>query len=174
MAAGGIYDHLGGGFARYSVDERWAVPHFEKMLYDNGQLVKLYADAYRLTGNRKWRRVFEESIAYVLRDMTLPEGGFYASEDADSEGEEGKFYVWTPSEVQAVLGDPDGLPRAGRTASPTEAISSTGPLSSIVRSSLTPWKKPVSRGCATSSSPIERSGCGPAVMTTYSPAGTRS
>jgi uncharacterized protein len=108
MAAGGIYDHLGGGFARYSVDERWAVPHFEKMLYDNGQLVKLYADAYRLTGNRKWRRVFEESIAYVLRDMTLPEGGFYASEDADSEGEEGKFYVWTPSEVQAVLGDPDG------------------------------------------------------------------
>ena len=108
MAAGGIYDHLGGGFARYSVDERWAVPHFEKMLYDNGQLVKLYADAYRLTGNRKWKRVFEETIAYVLRDMTHPEGGFYASEDADSEGEEGKFYVWTPAEVKAVLGDTDG------------------------------------------------------------------
>ena len=108
MAAGGIHDHLGGGFARYSVDERWAVPHFEKMLYDNGQLVKLYADAYRLTGNRKWRRVFEESIAYVLRDMTHPEGGFYASEDADSEGEEGKFYVWTPAQVKAVLGDTDG------------------------------------------------------------------
>jgi len=108
MAAGGIYDHVGGGFARYSVDERWAVPHFEKMLYDNGQLVKLYADAYRLTGNRAWRRVFEETIAYVLRDMTHPEGGFYASEDADSEGEEGKFYVWTPSEVKAVLGDKDG------------------------------------------------------------------
>ena len=108
MAAGGIYDHLGGGFARYSVDERWDVPHFEKMLYDNGQLVKLYADAYRLTGNRKWRRVFEESIAYVLRDMTHPEGGFYASEDADSEGEEGKFYAWTPTEVRAVLGDTDG------------------------------------------------------------------
>ncbi len=108
MAAGGIYDHLGGGFARYSVDERWAVPHFEKMLYDNGQLVKLYADAYRMTGNRKWRRPFEETIAYVLRDMTHPEGGFYASEDADSEGEEGKFYVWTPSQVKAVLGDTDG------------------------------------------------------------------
>ena len=108
MAAGGIYDHVGGGFARYSVDERWAVPHFEKMLYDNGQLVKLYADAYRLTGNRAWRRVFEETIAYVLRDMTHPEGGFYASEDADSEGEEGKFYVWTPSEVKAVLGAKDG------------------------------------------------------------------
>jgi len=108
MAAGGIYDHLGGGFARYSVDERWAVPHFEKMLYDNGQLVKLYADVYRLTGNRKWRRIFEESIAYVLRDMTHPEGGFYASEDADSEGDEGKFYAWTPAQVKEVLGDTDG------------------------------------------------------------------
>ncbi len=108
MAAGGIYDHLGGGFARYSVDERWAVPHFEKMLYDNGQLVKLYADAYRVTGKRSWRRVFDETIAYVLRDMTHPDGGFYASEDADSEGEEGKFYVWTPAEVQAVLGESDG------------------------------------------------------------------
>jgi uncharacterized protein YyaL (SSP411 family) len=108
MAAGGIYDHLGGGFARYSVDETWSVPHFEKMLYDNGQLVKLYADAYRVTGHARWKRVFEESIAYVLRDMTHPEGGFYASEDADSEGEEGKFYAWTPAGVQAVLGDVDG------------------------------------------------------------------
>ncbi|WP_223532462.1 MULTISPECIES: thioredoxin domain-containing protein [unclassified Pseudomonas] len=107
MAAGGLYDHLGGGFARYCVDERWAVPHFEKMLYDNGQLVKLYADAYRATGKPAWRRVFEETIDYTLRDMTHPEGGFYASEDADSEGEEGKYYVWTPAQVQAVLGDPD-------------------------------------------------------------------
>jgi uncharacterized protein YyaL (SSP411 family) len=107
MAAGGLYDHLGGGFARYCVDEHWAVPHFEKMLYDNGQLVKLYADAYRATGEPAWRRVFEETIDYILRDMTHPEGGFYASEDADSEGEEGKFYVWTPAQVQAVLGDPD-------------------------------------------------------------------
>ena len=108
MAAGGIYDQLGGGFARYSVDKRWAVPHFEKMLYDNGQLVKLYADAYRLNANPNFRRVFEQSIAYVLRDMTHPDGGFYASEDADSEGEEGKFYAWTPTEVKAVLGDTDG------------------------------------------------------------------
>jgi uncharacterized protein YyaL (SSP411 family) len=108
MAAGGIYDQLGGGFARYSVDARWAVPHFEKMLYDNGQLVKLYADAYRLTGKQAWRRVVAETIAYVLRDMTHPGGGFYAGEDADSEGQEGKFYVWTAAGIEAVLGDSDG------------------------------------------------------------------
>jgi len=108
MAAGGIYDQLGGGFARYSVDQRWAVPHFEKMLYDNGQLVKLYADAYRLTGKPFWRQIFEETIAYVLRDMTHAEGAFYASEDADSEGEEGKFYVWTPAEIRTLLGETEG------------------------------------------------------------------
>ena len=107
MAAGGLYDQLGGGFARYCVDEHWAVPHFEKMLYDNGQLVKLYADAYRATGKPAWRRVFEETIDYILRDMSHPEGGFYASEDADSEGEEGRFYLWTPAQVQAVLGEAD-------------------------------------------------------------------
>ncbi len=108
MGAGGIYDHLGGGFARYSVDERWAVPHFEKMLYDNGQLVRLYADAFRLTGQPSWRRIFEESIEYVLRDLAHREGGFFASEDADSEGEEGRFYVWTPAQVDEVLGPEDG------------------------------------------------------------------
>jgi uncharacterized protein YyaL (SSP411 family) len=108
MAAGGIHDQLGGGFARYSVDERWAVPHFEKMLYDNGQLAALYANAYRLTGKRAWRRVFEETIAYILRDMTHPDGGFYAGEDADSEGGEGRFYVWTPAGVKAVLGESEG------------------------------------------------------------------
>ena len=107
MAAGGIYDHLGGGFARYSVDERWDVPHFEKMLYDNGQLIKLYADAYRLTGQPAWRQVYEDSIAYAVRDLCHPEGGFFASEDADSEGEEGRFYVWTMQQVQAAVGDAD-------------------------------------------------------------------
>jgi uncharacterized protein YyaL (SSP411 family) len=108
MGHGGIYDQLGGGFARYSVDERWAVPHFEKMLYDNGQLVRLYADAYRLTGKPFLRRIFEESIDYVLRDLSHPQGGFFASEDADSEGEEGRFYVWTPAEVNEALGAQDG------------------------------------------------------------------
>jgi uncharacterized protein YyaL (SSP411 family) len=108
MAAGGIYDHLGGGFARYSVDERWAVPHFEKMLYDNGQLVRLYADAFRLTEQRSWRVVIEETIDYVLRDLAHPQGGFFASEDADSEAEEGRFYVWTPGEVNEALGFEDG------------------------------------------------------------------
>ncbi|TMH74594.1 MAG: thioredoxin domain-containing protein [Betaproteobacteria bacterium] len=108
MGAGGIYDHLGGGFSRYSVDERWAVPHFEKMLYDNGQLVRLYADAYRLTGKPSWRRIFEGTIEYVLRDLSHPEGGFFASEDADSEGEEGRFYVWTPAQVNQALGPRDG------------------------------------------------------------------
>ena len=108
MGAGGIYDHVGGGFARYSVDERWAVPHFEKMLYDNGQLVRLYADGFRLTGQPSWRRIFEQTIEYVLRDLSHPQGGFFASEDADSEGEEGRFYVWTPAQVNAALGPQDG------------------------------------------------------------------
>ena len=108
MRAGGIYDHLGGGFARYSVDERWAVPHFEKMLYDNGQLVRLYADGYRLTGDASWRLVLDETIEYALRDLAHPLGAFFASEDADSEGEEGRFYVWTPEQVVAVLGEQDG------------------------------------------------------------------
>jgi len=107
MAGGGIYDQLGGGFARYSVDERWAIPHFEKMLYDNGLLVKLYADAYRLTRRPVWRRVFEESIAYAMRDLAHPDGGFFASEDADSEGEEGRFYAWSPQELEVVLGPDD-------------------------------------------------------------------
>ncbi len=108
MAAGGIYDHLGGGFARYSVDARWLVPHFEKMLYDNALLARAYTDAYLVTGDANYARVVRETLDYVLRDMTDPAGGFYSTEDADSEGEEGLFYTWTPDEIDAVLGDERG------------------------------------------------------------------
>jgi len=104
MAAGGIYDHLGGGFHRYSVDAQWLVPHFEKMLYDNAMLANCYLAAWQETQRNDYRRVVRETLDYVLRDMTDPQGGFYSAEDADSEGEEGKFYVWTPQEIQAVLG----------------------------------------------------------------------
>ncbi len=105
MARGGIYDQLGGGFHRYAVDWRWLVPHFEKMLYDNALLSRLYLEAYQITGNGLYRRIAEETLDYVARDMRSPEGGFYSAEDADSEGEEGKFYVWTPQELREVLGE---------------------------------------------------------------------
>lgn len=103
MADGGIHDQLGGGFARYSVDAQWLVPHFEKMLYDNAQLLDLYLDAYLVSGNARHARTARDIIAYVLRDMTDPEGGFYSAEDADSEGHEGKFYCWTREELKSLL-----------------------------------------------------------------------
>lgn len=103
MAAGGMYDHIGGGFARYSTDERWLVPHFEKMLYDNALLTRTYLEAYQATGEPNDRRIATETLDYILREMTAPEGGFYSATDADSEGVEGKFFVWTPEEIRAAV-----------------------------------------------------------------------
>ncbi len=108
MAAGGIYDHLGGGFARYSVDERWLVPHFEKMLYDNALLARVYLEAYQVCQAEQYACIVRETLDYVLREMTDPAGGFYSAEDADSEGVEGKYYVWTVDEVHEVLGSKAG------------------------------------------------------------------
>ncbi len=104
MARGGIYDHLGGGFHRYSTDERWLVPHFEKMLYDNSLLSLAYLEAFQATGQTAFREVVVETLDYILREMTSPEGAFYSTQDADSEGVEGKFFVWSYDEVEALLG----------------------------------------------------------------------
>jgi len=105
MALGGIYDQVGGGFCRYAVDELWMIPHFEKMLYDNGPLLSLYSEAWAATGNPLYRRVVQQTAAWVMREMQSAEGGYYSSLDADSEGEEGKYYAWTRDELQQLLGD---------------------------------------------------------------------
>ncbi|MGH2609076.1 MAG: thioredoxin domain-containing protein, partial [Tepidiformaceae bacterium] len=105
MAEGGMYDHLGGGFSRYSVDTMWLVPHFEKMLYDNAQLVRVYLHAYQLTHDPLFEHIVRETLTYLQREMRGPEGGFYSAQDADTEGIEGKYFVWTVPEVEAVLGE---------------------------------------------------------------------
>jgi uncharacterized protein YyaL (SSP411 family) len=108
MYKGGIYDHLGFGFSRYSTDNKWLVPHFEKMLYDNALLAIIFLETYQLTKKELYAKVANEIFTYVLRDMTSDKGGFYSAEDADSEGEEGKFYIWSPEEVIDILGEEDG------------------------------------------------------------------
>jgi len=108
MATGGIYDHVGGGFHRYSVERTWMIPHFEKMLYDNGQLIELYANAHVAFGQALFKDVAVDIMDFMMREMQDPQGGFYASYDADSGGEEGTFYVWTPKQLQAVAGEQDG------------------------------------------------------------------
>ena len=104
MAYGGMYDQIGGGFHRYSVDEKWLVPHFEKMLYDNAQLAKVYLHVYQLTQEPRYRRIAEEIFSFIFREMTAPEGGFYSAVDAETDAEEGKYYVWTADEIQKILG----------------------------------------------------------------------
>ncbi len=108
MYRGGIFDHIGYGFSRYSTDKRWLVPHFEKMLYDNALLAIAYLEAYRMTHKAQYAQVVRKIFTYVSRDMTSPDGAFYSAEDADSEGEEGKFYLWTLKEIKAVLGEQNG------------------------------------------------------------------
>lgn len=108
MYRGGIFDHIGGGFSRYSTDRRWLVPHFEKMLYDNALLAMAYAETYQITGKDFYKRAAQKILQYVLREMTSSEGGFYSAQDADSEGVEGKYYVFTPDEIVNLLGDTDG------------------------------------------------------------------
>jgi len=109
MAYGGIYDQIGGGFARYSTDSIWLVPHFEKMLYDNAQLGRVYLHAWQVTKNPLYKRITEETLDFIIQELTDEEGGFYSSQDADSEGVEGKYYVWNADEVKAVLGNESQL-----------------------------------------------------------------
>jgi uncharacterized protein YyaL (SSP411 family) len=142
MAHGGIYDQVGGGFHRYSTERRWLIPHFEKMLYDNGQLVSLYLEAYQVTGNEEFSRIARETLDYVAREMTAPEGGFYSATDADSEGEEGLFFLWTPEQIREVVGTETarlveshwGVTRRGNFERSTTILSVVRPLSVVAES----------------------------------------
>jgi uncharacterized protein YyaL (SSP411 family) len=141
MARGGIHDQLGGGFHRYAVDATWSVPHFEKMLYDNAQLIPVYLHAYQLTGEHRWRRVVEQTADYVLRELRLPGGGFASSQDADSPGGEGSYFVWTRAQLAEVLGDDSalaarifGVSDAGNFEGGGTVLSVPFPLAQVARS----------------------------------------
>lgn len=146
MAAGGIHDHLGGGFHRYSVDRFWKIPHFEKMLYDNGQLATVYAEAYALTGNEAYRWVVEDLLKWVARDMTSPEGAFYSAMDADSEGEEGAFYRWTPEQIKSQVSESDfallastyGLDKAANFEEHYHVLQLASPIASVASTQKIP------------------------------------
>jgi uncharacterized protein YyaL (SSP411 family) len=142
MARGGIHDQVGGGFHRYSVDATWSIPHFEKMLYDNAQLAPVYLHAYQLTGDQRWRRVVEDILDHALRELSLASGGFASSQDADSPGGEGSFFVWTPAQLTEVLGGDDGtlaarvfgVSDAGNFEHRTTVLSMPFPLAQVARS----------------------------------------
>ena len=148
MAAGGIHDQLGGGFARYSVDAAWLVPHFEKMLYDNALLARSYLRGWQELGHERYRDVCTGILDWTLREMRGPEGGFYSALDADSEGEEGRFYTWTPAEARAALADA-GLDTATTAVLAHLGISRAGPPRRAqrpppARRASTPSRRPAS------------------------------
>ena len=160
MAAGGIHDQVGGGFARYSVDARWLVPHFEKMLYDNALLARAYLHGWQVSGDPLLREVTETTLDWMLREMQGPEGGFYSALDADSEGVEGRFYVWSLDELEEVLGDEAdeaaawfGATRRGNFEGTNILVRGRGPAAPARR---------VARGGSTRPAP---SACGPASTT---------
>ena len=148
MAAGGIYDQLGGGFHRYAVDAIWLVPHFEKMLYDNALLASAYLHAFAITGKERYREVVEETLDYLLREMLLPEGGFASAQDADTNGEEGLTYVWTLDELDAVLEPDEARPSPRATASRRRATSRAPPSSPWSTATWT-WLPRRVAGCST-------------------------
>ena len=174
MMAGGIYDQLGGGFARYSVDAAWLVPHFEKMLYDNALLARAYLHGWQALGHERYRRVCEETLDWALREMRGPEGGFYSALDADSEGEEGRFYVWTPAQIREVLGE-DAAGGRSTFYGVTERGNFEGaqhpPPGRAAPSAAEPAR--ARRGPPSAATRPAPSGSGPASTTSASPPGTR-
>ena len=166
MASGGMYDQLGGGFARYSVDGTWTVPHFEKMLYDNALLVGVYAHWWRLTGNELARRVAEETCDFMIRELRTPEGGFASSLDADSDdgsghAEEGAYYVWTPAQLREALGPDDGefaiaafgVTRTGHVRARHLSAAATASGTGCREARLDPWHPPGGQGRPQSARP---------------------